>query len=87
MFTILYRSFGRRRLIPITQIFTTVEICAIKLIHHVGFEGMRIGEATRPGHDYGDAGLVQRMRAQLGEAAGGQPVTPRKAKSRATRNA
>ena len=29
-------------------------------------------------HGYSDAGVVQRIRAQLGEAAGGQPVTLKK---------
>ena len=48
-FTILHRSFGRRRLISVTLIFTTVEMGAIMLIHHVGFEGLRIGEAAHPG--------------------------------------
>ena len=69
--TILHELPGRRKLIPVTQILITVVICAIKLIHHAIFEGMRIGRLHILDHDYGDAGLVQRIRAQLGEAAGG----------------
>ena len=48
-FTILQTSCGRRRFLRARQTFTITIIAAIKLIHHVVFEGTRIGEAAHPG--------------------------------------
>ena len=80
--SILHTSGGRRKLILAKQIFTTADFGAIKIIHHVIFKGMELAGLHNLAHDCGDAGLVQRIRAQLGEAAGGQPMTLRKAKLR-----
>ena len=46
---ILHTFLERRGVIPGIQIYTTADIGAIKIIHHLIFEGMRIGEAAHPG--------------------------------------
>ena len=48
-FTILHTSFARRMLIVAEQIFTIADIVAIRFIHHLIFEGRRIGEAAHLG--------------------------------------